>query len=99
MPEYNFFQVELSYEIIQNKTWMLDRMELNYYSKDGKTKKNGSTSIVFDDVRAVARQGLTGDHRRLASWPLLVKCDDLRPDQQHRGGDLETKQQRDGSGE
>ena len=51
MPEYNFFQVELSYEIIQNKTWMLDRMELNYYSKDGKTKKNGSTSIVFDDYQ------------------------------------------------
>lgn len=51
MPEYNYFQVELSYEIIQNKTWMLDRMELNYFSKEGKAKKNGSTTIIFDDYK------------------------------------------------
>lgn len=51
MNEYDFFQAELSYEIIQGKTWMMDRMELNYFSKSGNKKSNGSTTVVYDNYK------------------------------------------------
>ncbi len=47
---------------------------------------------------AIARPGLIGDYCRLAARSLLVQGDDLRADQQPRGGDLETQQQRNGCG-
>ncbi len=51
MAEYNSFAVRTSYEFIQQKAWMLDRMELTYLSKEGKTKHNGSTVVVYDDYK------------------------------------------------
>lgn len=51
MAEYNRFEVSLSYELVDQKTWMLDRISLNYMSKQGKSKSDGSTLMIFDEYK------------------------------------------------
>lgn len=51
LAEYDKFEAVISYELIQQKTWMLDRLELNYFSKSGKSKNDGSTVVIFDDYK------------------------------------------------
>ena len=51
LAEYDKFEAVISYELVQQKTWMLDRLELNYYSKSGKSKNNGTTIVIFDDYK------------------------------------------------
>ncbi len=49
MVEYDGFEVHQSYEYVNNKAWMLDKMELNYMSKQGKSKKSGTTTVVYNN--------------------------------------------------
>ena len=49
LAEYDRFEAVISYEFVQQKTWMLDRLELNYFSKSGKSKNDGTTIVIFDD--------------------------------------------------
>jgi hypothetical protein len=51
LTEYDKFEAIISYELIQQKTWMLDRLELNYFSKSGKSKNDGTTLVIFDDYK------------------------------------------------
>ena len=51
LTEYDKFEAIISYELIQQKTWMLDRLELNYFSKSGKSKNDGTTIVIFDDYK------------------------------------------------
>jgi hypothetical protein len=47
LPEYDFFEVEQQYELIDGKAWMPDRQSFTYFSKGGKTKKSGHTIASF----------------------------------------------------
>jgi hypothetical protein len=49
LPEYDFFEVEQQYDLIQDKAWMLSRQQFNYYSKSGKGKLSGQTMVRYSD--------------------------------------------------
>lgn len=47
LPEYDFFEVDQQYELIQNKAWMITRQQFNYYTKSNKRKLSGQTLVVY----------------------------------------------------
>ncbi|HEU0111900.1 MAG TPA: DUF5686 and carboxypeptidase regulatory-like domain-containing protein [Flavisolibacter sp.] len=49
LPEYDFFEVEQSYSFVDNKAWMLNRQQFNYYSKSKKSSLSGQTLITYTD--------------------------------------------------
>jgi hypothetical protein len=49
LPEYDYFEVDQNYSYVQNKAWMLSRQEFTYYSKAGKKKVSGQTSVTYSD--------------------------------------------------
>ena len=49
LPEYDHFEVDQNYSFVQNKAWMLSRQEFTYYSKAGKKKVSGQTSVAYSD--------------------------------------------------
>ncbi|MBE7170679.1 MAG: carboxypeptidase-like regulatory domain-containing protein [Williamsia sp.] len=49
LPEYDFFEVEQQYSLVQNKAFMLSRQQFSYYSKSGKQKLSGNTLVTYSD--------------------------------------------------
>lgn len=49
LPEYDFFEAEQQYILIQNQAWMLDYQQFTYFSKGGKHKLSGQTSVTYKD--------------------------------------------------
>lgn len=47
LPEYDFFEVDQQYDLVQGKAWMISRQQFTYYSKHGKGKLNGSTVVQY----------------------------------------------------
>lgn len=49
LPEYDFFEVDQDYGLVEGKAWMLTRQQFNYYSKSGRRKLSGQTEVVYTD--------------------------------------------------
>ncbi|HXR84727.1 MAG TPA: DUF5686 and carboxypeptidase regulatory-like domain-containing protein [Hanamia sp.] len=49
LPEYDFFEVEQDYNFINNKAWMITRQQFSYFSKAGKQKVSGHTTVTYKD--------------------------------------------------
>jgi hypothetical protein len=47
LPEYDFFEVEQHYELVNNKAWMITRQQFSYYSKSKKSKISGQTIVDY----------------------------------------------------
>jgi hypothetical protein len=47
LPEYDFFEVEQDYGLINNTAWMITRQVFTYYSKNNKEKKSGQTIVAY----------------------------------------------------
>ncbi|HEY9361633.1 MAG TPA: DUF5686 and carboxypeptidase regulatory-like domain-containing protein, partial [Chitinophagaceae bacterium] len=49
LPEYDFFEVKQNYGFINNKAWMITTQQFNYFSKTGKKKLSGYTTVSYKD--------------------------------------------------
>lgn len=49
LQEYEFLEVEQDFDYVQNKAWMLAKQQFTYYSKSGKGKLSGQTTVTYDD--------------------------------------------------
>ena len=49
LPEYDFFEVEQHYDLINNHAWMITRQQFTYFSKAGKKKVSGHTTVSYKD--------------------------------------------------
>ncbi|MEO8415351.1 MAG: DUF5686 and carboxypeptidase regulatory-like domain-containing protein [Ginsengibacter sp.] len=49
LPEYDFFEVEQDYAFVNNKAWMITRQHFSYYSKAGKKKVSGNTTVTYKE--------------------------------------------------
>ena len=47
LPEYDFFEVDQQYELINDSAWMITRQQFTYYSKSNKAKKSGVTTATY----------------------------------------------------
>jgi hypothetical protein len=48
MAEYDYFEVEIDYDRMQERAWMPTRMELVYSSKRGGKLSHGVTRVHYD---------------------------------------------------
>lgn len=51
MNEYDYFGVDQQYTPVDSSFWMMNRQELTYLSKTGKTRSTGKTLAVFSQYR------------------------------------------------
>lgn len=49
LPEYDYFEVNQTYEKVQDTAWMITRQAFTYYSKKGKGKRSGQTVVSYTD--------------------------------------------------
>jgi hypothetical protein len=49
LPTYDFFQVEQDYTYVDGTAWMLSHQTFTYYSKAGRGKLSGRTSVTYND--------------------------------------------------
>jgi hypothetical protein len=49
LPEYDFFEVEQNYGLIDQTAWMITRQQFTYFSKAGKQKVSGHTTVSYTD--------------------------------------------------
>ncbi|MBC7875464.1 MAG: carboxypeptidase-like regulatory domain-containing protein, partial [Ferruginibacter sp.] len=49
LAEYDFFEVEQQYELVNGKAWMITRQELTYNAMSGKRKSSGRTIVTYRD--------------------------------------------------
>jgi hypothetical protein len=49
LQEYEFFEVEQDFNYVQNKAWMLTKQQFTYYSKSGRGKLSGQTTVTYGD--------------------------------------------------
>lgn len=49
LPEYDFFEVEQDYQFVNNEAWMISRQQFTYFSKAGKRKVSGRTTVSYKD--------------------------------------------------
>jgi hypothetical protein len=47
LPEYDFFEVEQHYDLIEDTAWMITRQQFTYYSKSNRAKKSGVTVATY----------------------------------------------------
>jgi hypothetical protein len=47
LPEYDFFEVEQTYDRISDTAWMITRQQFTYYSKSNNAKKSGVTIATY----------------------------------------------------
>jgi hypothetical protein len=47
LPEYDFFEVEQDFDLVDNKAWMMTRQQFSYFSKSNKAKKSGETIVAY----------------------------------------------------
>ena len=51
LPEYDFFEVDQQFSFVDNKAWMITRQQFTYYSKTGKGKLSGQTTVTYNDFQ------------------------------------------------
>lgn len=49
LAEYDFFEVEQQYELVNGKAWMITRQELTYKAMSDKKKSSGRTVVTYKD--------------------------------------------------
>jgi hypothetical protein len=49
LAEYDFFEVEQEYSLINNKAWMITRQQFTYNAVSGKKKSSGRTVVAYDN--------------------------------------------------
>ena len=49
LPEYDFFEVEQQYELVDGKAWMLSKQIFTYNSNTKRRKASGTTSVNYND--------------------------------------------------
>ena len=49
LAEYDFFEVEQQYELVNGKAWMITRQELTYNAISDKKKSSGRTVVTYKD--------------------------------------------------
>jgi hypothetical protein len=49
LSEYDFFEVEQEYSLINNKAWMMTRQQFTYNAVSGKKKSSGRTVVAYDN--------------------------------------------------
>jgi Family of unknown function (DUF5686)/CarboxypepD_reg-like domain len=49
LAEYDFFEVEQEYSLINNKAWMITRQQFTYNAASGKKKSSGRTVVAYDN--------------------------------------------------
>ena len=49
LAEYDFFEVEQQYSLINNKAWMVTRQQFTYNAASGKKKSSGRTVVSYTD--------------------------------------------------
>jgi hypothetical protein len=47
LPEYDFFEVEQAYTLVNGKAWMLNRQQFTYHTKSGKKRLSGRTAVSY----------------------------------------------------
>ncbi len=47
--EYDFFEVEQDYDFINDHAWVITRQQFTYFSKAGKKKVSGHTTVSYKD--------------------------------------------------
>lgn len=47
LPEYDFFEVEQDYSLVNNTAWMLSRQQFRYDSKSKRGKASGQTTVTY----------------------------------------------------
>ncbi len=51
LPEYDFFEIDQQFSFINDKAWMITRQQFIYYSKTGKGKLSGQTTVTYNDFQ------------------------------------------------
>jgi hypothetical protein len=51
LPEYDFFEVEQRYNLVNKKAWMITHQQFTYFSKSGKQKLSGKTVVDYKDFQ------------------------------------------------
>src|SRR6185369_11113355 len=49
IPEYDHFEIDQQYDLVDSKAWMITRQQFTYYSKTGKGKLSGETIASYKD--------------------------------------------------
>lgn len=49
LAEYDFFEVEQQYSLVQDKAWMMTRQQFTYEAASGKKKSSGHTVASYDN--------------------------------------------------
>ena len=49
IPEYDHFEIDQQYSLVDNKAWMITRQQFSYYSKTGNGKLSGETVASYKD--------------------------------------------------
>ena len=49
LQEYNHFEVQQKYDLVNGKAWMLQQQKFIYYTEDGKNKFAGETVVNYSD--------------------------------------------------
>lgn len=49
LPEYDYFRVQQDYQLVNNAAWMITFQRFTYYSKSGKQKLSGTTTVSYKD--------------------------------------------------
>ncbi|MEY2917639.1 MAG: hypothetical protein RIS73_1353, partial [Bacteroidota bacterium] len=49
LAEYDFFEVEQEYSLINNNAWMITRQQFTYNAASGKKKSSGRTVVAYDN--------------------------------------------------
>jgi Family of unknown function (DUF5686)/CarboxypepD_reg-like domain len=49
IPEYDLFEINQQYSLVDNKTWMITRQQFTYFSKNNRGKLSGETIASYKD--------------------------------------------------
>ncbi len=49
MPEYDFFEIKQDYDFVNNHAWMITKQQFTYFSKAGKKKVSGHSTVSYKD--------------------------------------------------
>lgn len=57
LPEYDFFEVEQRYEVVNNQAWMLNEQRFRYNSKSKTGKLSGTTLVTYSNYELQKKFG------------------------------------------
>lgn len=49
LPEYDFFEVQQNYELVNGRAWMITKQQFIYNAASGKRKSSGQTTVTYKD--------------------------------------------------